>query len=118
MKGQASLEALIVLLAFFLVLSVLVSLEIGQKKRAGRFMLEMEARAVAEKCALAVDSMSANPGAVLLEQGEKCYGKGLSLIYYSDGNIEASAGTIAERIETIQKDTGFIVRIENEPHYG
>jgi len=117
-KGQISLEALIVMLAFFFVLSALASLELGQKERASFFMRRLEARAAAEKCALAVDSMSANPGATVLWQGEKCYGKGHSSIYYSDGNIEASAGTIAESIETIQKKEGFVVRLENEPHYG
>lgn len=117
MKAQASMESLLVLLAFFFVLAQLASFELNQSNTAKEFMKELNAMAIVEKCSMAIDSMSANSGAIVHTWREKCYGKGNSSVYYADGNKEKYALTIAGKIETIQKGKGFIVRLENESHY-
>lgn len=116
-KGQASIEALLALLAFFIVLAQFAALELEQGKKAAASFRELEAGASAEKCASGISAMSANPGAIIADWKEKCYGKGDSAIYYSDGNEEYGAGTIAAAIQTIQKGGIFEARIENETHY-
>ncbi|MCX6802601.1 MAG: hypothetical protein NT067_05845 [Candidatus Diapherotrites archaeon] len=116
-KGQASIEALLVLLAFFIVLAQFASIELEKGKETAASFRELKAGAYAEKCSAGISAMSANPGAMLAEWKEKCYGKGNSTIYYSDGNTEQGAETIAAAIQTIQKGNGFSVRLENETHY-
>ena len=117
MRAQVSMEAIIVLLAFTVILICLASFEISHGKKADHYMKELQARAVAEKCAQIIDAMSANPGSIAKTKNEKCYGTGSSIIYYSDGNITAGAGTVAGKIETIGKHGGFVGRLENETHY-
>ncbi|GEM_PF-2407623 len=117
-KGQVSSEALVVLLAFFAVLSQLAVLELEQSSKASAFMRETRARAIAEKNAMAIDAVSANPGAIAFNLGQKCHGNGTPILHCSKGKQNASAPTIAVKIETIQKGELFNLRLDNEPHYG
>ncbi len=117
MKGQLSIEAVLVLAVFFLTLSVFLAAGVKEGKRALLFLEKTKARAKAEKCAFFVDSMAANPG-LLPGLNEKCRGKGNSLVFYSDKNSEGFARTLARKIETVQRKTGFVLRVESEPHYG
>ena len=117
-KGQVSSEALVVLLAFFAVLSQLAVLELGQVNKASALMRETRARAISEKNAMAIDAVSANPGSIAFNLDQKCHGSGTRVLYCSKGEQNASAPTIAVKIETIQKGKLFNLRLDNEPHYG
>lgn len=116
-KGQISLEALIVLAAFIVILSQLVLFEKMKGEQGMQFFQKLNAFAEVEKCSIIIDSMSANPGAIAENSGKKCYGKSNSKIYYKDQNREYSSQTLGEKIETIQRGKSFVTRIENETHY-
>lgn len=117
-SGQVSIEALFVLLAFFAVLSQLALFELAQENKAGAFMAKANAMAETEKVAIAIDAMSANPGAIAFSMNQKCHGNGTSAVYCGDESLGASTQTIAVKIETVQKGESFILRLENDAHYG
>jgi len=115
-KAQATLEALIAMAAAIAVLSVFASIAVKEFNSSQEFMEQLKAESTAEKCAEAINAMSANSGAVLTDWNENCYGKNSADVYWSDENREAGSRTLAV-IRSVQKETGQFLRVENETHY-
>ena len=116
MKAQATLEALIAMAAAIAVLSVFASISVKQFTSSQEFMKQLKAESAAEKCAEAINAMSANSGAVLNEWNENCSGKNSAKVYWSNEEREASSRTLAI-IRSVQKENEQVVRVENETHY-
>ena len=117
MRGQVSLEAMLVLAVFIALLSVLLTFQAEQNEKFAQMANGLGAAAKAEKCAVIIDAMASNPGAVLLEGEEECYGKGGTMVFAQSNGIEKQSETTAGKVEKVLKGSEFSVRIENEAHY-
>jgi len=115
-KAQATLEALIAMTAAIAVLSVFASIAVKEFNSSREFTEQLKAESTAEKCAEAINAMSANSGAVLNEWNEACYGKNSTDVYWSDEESEARSRTLAV-IRSVQKGKEQFLRVENETHY-
>ena len=117
MKGQLSIEALFVLLIFLFVLAQLLAIQTSHGKKILGSFAEIRNLAESEKCAIAIDAMSSNPGAIAGQKNQGCYGDGSNKIFFERNGYIAHSTTMAKEIHTIQQGENPILRLENDSHY-
>jgi len=115
-KGQLSIEALFVLLIFLFVIAQIISIQTEHGRKVLENIAETRNFAETEKCAIAIDAMSSNPGAIAGQKNTGCYGNGSNKIFFERNGI-AQSTTMALEIHTIQQGENPIVRLENDSHY-
>ncbi len=111
-KAQASLEALIALVGFLLVVGLFLAGAFASFSEAGKSNAEMQSVIEAEYCSFVLDSMYANSGAKVLGIKADCTAQGNSV--RSDA---MKSHTVPAETGTVLRNGQTILRVENERHY-
>ncbi len=112
MKAQASLEAIIALVAFCVMLCLLLSTATTTLQKTKTITVLINSKAEAEKCSLLLNAMYSNSGSIA-KKTIKCSPLENNKVIAMNKTVSR---TIAKMHLTVRNGKKILV-VENEPHY-
>lgn len=114
-KGQLQLEAIICLAAFIAILGLFLSALNQAGTQAGKAMNALEAKAQAELCCLAADTIYASGVSEIAEE-MKCTAQGSRAESEKEGR-KKSCESIAPEIRLVQQGEKSVLEVKLNEHY-